>query len=75
MSALAERLDLRLQQLAPQRATQLESIIMGILDLIEPEAPTNVDGTTEANKRDHALAALNRIAARGGLARSGDAMV
>lgn len=67
MSAIAERIDLRLSQLPPQRAERLERIIVGLLDMIDPEASAKDDATSETNKRDQALAALNRIAARGGI--------
>lgn len=67
MSAIAERIDLRLRQLPPQRAARLESIIVSLLDMEEPETGTNGVTTDDANKRSQALAALNRIAARGGI--------
>jgi hypothetical protein len=73
MSAIAERIDLRLSQLPPQRAERLERIIVGLLDMIEPEAPAKGNATPDADKRAQALAALNRIAARGGIAGIGDA--
>ncbi len=68
MSAIAERIDLRLRQLSPRRAAKLERIIASILDMVEPEGPANNITATDADKRAEALAALNRIASRGGLA-------
>lgn len=73
MSAIAERIDLRLRQLPPQRAARLEHIIVSLLDMEEPEAIANADTNDDANKRSQALAALNRIAARGGIAGIEDA--
>lgn len=68
MSAIAERIDLRLRQLPPQRAARLERIIVSLLDMVEPETTANGGTTDEADKSSQALAALNRIAARGGIA-------
>ncbi len=64
MSAIAERIDLRLSQLPRPRAARLERLIEELLECVEPEA---VPKATEEDKRQLALAALNRIAARGGL--------
>ena len=65
MSAIAERIDLRLSQLPRPRAARLEHLIEELLECVEPEAapPAN-----EEHKRQLALAALNRIASRGGIA-------
>jgi hypothetical protein len=73
MSAIAERIDLRLRELPPQRAATLERVIVGLLDMVEPEVPTKNGKTNEADKRSEALAALNRIASRGGIADISDA--
>ncbi|HBJ86800.1 MAG TPA: hypothetical protein DDZ88_23675 [Verrucomicrobiales bacterium] len=73
MSAIAERIDLRLRQLPPQRAARLERIIVSLLDMVEPEVPTDGGATNGADKNSRAVAALNRIAARGGIAGIGDA--
>ncbi|MFN0077865.1 MAG: hypothetical protein ACKVY0_15525 [Prosthecobacter sp.] len=64
----AERIDLRLRQLPPQRAATLECIIVSLLDMVEPEAPAKNGTASNADKRAEALAALNRIASRGGIA-------
>ncbi len=70
MSALAERIDLRLSQLPPQRAASLEHIIVSLLDMVETEPAGDRAGD---DKRSDALAALNRIASRGGIAGISDA--
>jgi len=64
MSAIAERIDLRLSQVPRPRAARLEHLIEKLLDCVEPEAAPQAD---DEHKRQQALAALNRIAARGGL--------
>ena len=74
MSAIAERIDLRLRQLPPLRAARLERVIVSLLDMEEPEAIANAGTDDDANKRSQALAALNRIAARGGIAGIEDAV-
>jgi hypothetical protein len=68
MSDIAERLDLCLRQLPQQRAASLERIIVSLLDMVESEVPRKKVSGTDADKRAEALAALNRIASRGGLA-------
>jgi hypothetical protein len=73
MSAIAERIDLRLRQLPPQRAATLERIIVGLLDMVEPEVPNQNCNAGVTGKRAAALAALNRIASRGGVAGIEDA--
>lgn len=68
MSAIAQRIERHLSQLPPQRAERLEHLLIGLLECIEPEA-TAVDETPERQSRRSAgMAALNRIAARGGIA-------
>jgi hypothetical protein len=68
MSAIAERIDLRLRQLPPQRAATFERIIVNLLDMIEPEASAWNGTAAVTGKSAEALAALNRIASRGGIA-------
>ncbi len=70
MSAIAGRIELRLRQLPPQRAETLERIIVSLLDMFESEAPPAKPSATSGAE---ALAALNRIAGRGGIAGVGDA--
>ncbi|MCB1278154.1 hypothetical protein [Prosthecobacter sp.] len=68
MSAIAEQIDLRLRQLPPQRAATLERIIVNLLDMVEGEVPMKNGGVSDDDRRAEALAALNRIASRGGMA-------
>lgn len=66
MSAIAERIDRRLSQLPPPRAARLEHLLVGLLEFAEPETATLA--TDDEQRRQRGLAALNRIAARGGIA-------
>ena len=68
MNAIAERIDLRLRQLPPQRAATLERIIVSLLEMVEPDMPARNGNAGLTGKRAEALAALNRIASRGGIA-------
>lgn len=68
MSAIARTIDDRLSRLPPPRAARLERLIIGLLDLVEPESVQISDATEQHHRREHALAALDRIAARGGIA-------
>lgn len=68
MSDIAQTIDRRLSQLPPPRAARLERLIIGLLDLVEPEPAPAADDPVDTEKRAQALAALDRIAARGGLA-------
>ncbi|MDB6137977.1 MAG: hypothetical protein JWO94_1049 [Verrucomicrobiaceae bacterium] len=68
MSAIAERIDRRLSQLPPPRAARLEHLLTGLLDLVESENTNTVADEQNVLLRQNALAALNRIAARGGIA-------
>jgi hypothetical protein len=68
MSAIAQTIDRRLSQLPPPRAARLERLIIGLLDLVEPEPARFADDLVDLEKRALALAALDRNAARGGLA-------
>ena len=67
MSAIAERIDRRLSQLPPPRAARLEHLLAGLLDLVDPESPPVGENNGQEQQRQNALAALNRIAARGGI--------
>ena len=73
MSAIAERIDRRLRQLPPQRAATFERIIVNLLDMIEPESSAKNGNADVTGNRAEALAALNRIASRGGIAGIEDA--
>lgn len=73
MSAIAERIDLRLRQLPPQRAATFERIIVNLLDMIEPESSAKIGNADVTGDRAEALAALNRIASRGGITSIADA--
>ena len=67
MSAIAERIDQRLSQLPPPRAARLELLLAGVLDIAESEGlGQQAEGDDELRRRK-ALAALQRIAARGGI--------
>ena len=68
MSAIAERIDRRLSQLPPPRAARLEHLIVGLLEFVEPEATHATAQADDEHRRQLALAALNRIASRGGIA-------
>lgn len=68
MSAIAERIDLRLRQLPSQRAATLERISVNLLYMVEPEPLAKNGAASEGDKRAEALDALNRIASRGGMA-------
>jgi hypothetical protein len=68
MSAIARTIDDRLSRLPPPRAARMEQLIVGLLDLVEPEPPQAGDETVDRLRREQALAALDRIAARGGIA-------
>lgn len=67
MSAIAERIDRRLSQLPPPRAARLEHLLTGLLDLVESDSTAPVENEGQELQRQNALAALNRIAARGGI--------
>lgn len=67
MSAIAERIDRRLSQLPPQRAERLEYLLIGLLEYVEPETATTSTNDAE-QRRIRGMAALDRIAARGGIA-------
>lgn len=73
MSAIAERIDLRLRQLPPQRAATFERIIVNLLDMIDTEVPAQSGNAAVTARSAEALAALNRIASRGGIAGIEDA--
>ena len=68
MSTIARTIDDRLSRLPPPRAARLERLILGLLDLVEPEPARTSADTEDRRRREHALAALDRIAARGGIA-------
>ncbi|OYW31383.1 MAG: hypothetical protein B7Z47_01240 [Chthoniobacter sp. 12-60-6] len=68
MSTIAQTIDRRLSQLPPSRAARLELLILRLLDFAEPEPTHNRAEPDEAKQRVEALAALNRIASRGGIA-------
>lgn len=74
MSAIARTIDDRLSRLPPPRAARLERLIIGLLDLVEPESVRGGDATEQQRSREQALAALDRIAARGGIAGIPDPM-
>jgi hypothetical protein len=67
MSAIAQTIDDRLSRLPPPRAARLERLIIGLLDLVEPEPARAGDDTEDRRRREQALAALDRIAGRGGI--------
>jgi hypothetical protein len=67
MSAIARTIDDRLSRLPPPRAARLERLIIGLLDLMEPVPDPADDETEDRRRREQALAALDRIAARGGI--------
>lgn len=73
MSAIAEHIDLRLRQLPPQRAATFERIIVNLLDMIDTEVPAQNGNAAVTVRSAEALAALNRIASRGGIAGIEDA--
>lgn len=73
MSAIAEHIDLRLRQLPPQRAATFERIIVNLLDMIDTEVPAQNASAAVTGRSAEALAALNRIASRGGIAGIEDA--
>lgn len=74
MSAIAERIDNRLRQLSPQQAAALERIIVSLLDMFESDAsPSVLTTSSDTNRQAEALAALNRIVSRGGIAGIHDA--
>lgn len=68
MSTIARTIDDRLSRLPPPRAARLERLILGLLDLVEPESARAGADTEDRRRREDALAALDRIAARGGIA-------
>jgi hypothetical protein len=68
MSTIAERIDYRLSQLPPQRAERLELLLMGLLEFVEPESALTVPESDEENRQALGMAALSRIATRGGIA-------
>ncbi len=70
MSAIAERIELRLRELPPRQAETLERVIASLLDMFESEASP---AKPPASSGVEALAALNRIAGRGGIAGIDDA--
>ncbi len=72
MSAIAERIDSRLSQLPPLQAARLEELLAGLLDLVEPE--TSGEQSVDEERKAKGLAALERIAARGGIAGIDDPM-
>jgi len=63
MSTLAQRIDLRLSQLPSARAEQLEHLFWELLEIVGPESKPG----SEMQPAPNGLAALNRIAARGGI--------
>lgn len=67
MSAIAERIDRRLSALPKPRAARLEQLVVELLEIVEPGPQLANVGEAEA-RRQQALAALDRIAARGGIA-------
>lgn len=66
MTAIAERIQKRLLSLPAPHAARLEHLLEELLDFSESE----IQGSeaSEASRRQEALDALNRIAARGGMA-------
>jgi thioredoxin-like negative regulator of GroEL len=74
MTAIAERIDRRLSQLPPSRAAQLEHLLVGLLDFAEAEDALSAEPSDDEQRRARGLAALNRIAARGGIAGISDPM-
>lgn len=68
MSAIAERIDRRLSQLPPQRAERLEYLLIGLLEYMEPETAADSGSEDADRRREQGMAALSRIAARGGIA-------
>ena len=68
MSAIAERIDRRLNQLPPPRAARLEHLLVELLEFAEPELDAPSSAADDEQRRARGLAALNRIAARGGIA-------
>lgn len=67
MSIIAQTIDRRLSQLPPQRAARLELLILGLLDFVEPEPTQSGAPSDDVKRRSEALAALDRIASRGGI--------
>jgi len=65
MSAIAQTIDERLRRLPPTRAAHLERLIIGLLDLAESNPTPLADEVDDLRKREQAMAALDRIAARG----------
>ena len=68
MSTIAQTIDRRLNELPPPRAACLERLILGLLELAEPEPTGGVSEAEDNERRARALAALDRIASRGGIA-------
>lgn len=68
MSTIAQTIDRRLSQLPPSRAARLEHLILRLLDFAEPEVIPSGAPSYDASQRAEALAALDRIASRGGIA-------
>ena len=65
MTAIAERIQKRLQSLPAIRAARLEHLLEELLDFSEAEVPEN--HTAKEGALQEAFAALERIAARGGI--------
>ena len=72
MTAIAERIQKRLQSLPALRAARLEHLLEELLDFSESEITGSE--SSEESRRQEGLAALNRIAARGGIAGISDPM-
>jgi hypothetical protein len=72
MTAIAVRLEQRLKTLPASRAAAVERMIDDILTLAEPQDAV-IAQNDEVAMRESAIAALDRIASRGGLAGIEDA--
>ena len=68
MSAISERIDRRLSQLPPPRAERMEHLLVGLLEFVETDLAAPPQLSDDEQRRTKGLAALNRIAARGGIA-------
>jgi hypothetical protein len=63
MSTLAQRIDLRLSQMPVSQSERLERLFWGLLEIVE----TELSPAQDAGLRARGQAALDRIAARGGM--------
>lgn len=70
MTAIAKRIEHRLNSLPAGRAARLAQLLEELLDLIELDEPS--EASVEATRRKLALEAMTRLAGRGGIAGTDD---